>query len=119
VLKKKYTNKNLLIYFYFFCFEIALKKYTLQFTMIITNGMMCELTSCADSNCELVNFSSPVTWSHKWTLCKANGFSSYKVVFLYRNLSAHDKGRGEKGRCPRVYILEMGRYPRVYILKNG
>jgi hypothetical protein len=86
---KKYTNKKIIN---FFGFEIALIKYTLQFTMIITNGMMCELTSCADSNCELVKFSSSVTRSHKWTLCKANGFSSYKVVFLYRNLSAHDKG---------------------------
>jgi hypothetical protein len=68
--------------------------------MIITNGMMCEL----------VKFSSSITRSHKWTLCKANGFSSYKVVFLYKNLSAYDKGRERRIGNPRVYILEKEIY---------
>jgi hypothetical protein len=38
-----------------------------------------------------------------------------RLFFLYRNLSAHDKGRGEKGRYPRVYILEK----EIYIFLGG
>lgn len=37
---------------------------------------------------------------------KQMGLVVTRLFFLYRNLSAHDKGRGEKGRYPRVYILE-------------